>query len=67
MAELKPCPFACKGKTARVYDFQNCSLYDFQDYHTLSWRWRVKCDKCGAEGPIADSKEEAIDAWNKRN
>lgn len=59
MTGLKPCPFACKGKTVSVYDFQN--------YYTLPWRWRVKCDKCGAEGPIADSKQQAIDAWNRRD
>lgn len=58
MAELKPCPF-CEGKTVSIYDYQN--------YYTLPYHWRVKCDKCGAEGPIADSKEEAIDAWNKRS
>ena len=59
MAELKPCPFACGGKTVPVYDFQN--------YYNLPFHWKVKCEKCGAEGPTANTKQQAIDAWNKRS
>ena len=53
MAELKPCPF-CGGK-ARVTEFAGwfygmCLCYD-------------ECRTCG---PVKGTKEEAIEAWNRR-
>lgn len=58
MAELKPCPF-CK------LDYTN--TYEFQNYYSQPYRWRVICNSCGAEGPIKDTEQQAIDAWNKRS
>ena len=59
MAELKPCPF-CGDKDLIDYEYQNY-------YSSPYCRLRVACRKCGARGPLCDSKEQAIDAWNKRS
>lgn len=32
-------------------------------FHT---KQQVECEKCGAGGPLMDTKREAIDAWNAR-
>lgn len=49
--ELKPCPF-CGGNAQKVKS-------------SGRWGWFVSCS-CAAVGPSADSKEEAIAAWNRR-
>ncbi|MBU9404028.1 Lar family restriction alleviation protein [Burkholderia multivorans] len=51
MSELKSCPF-CSG-IPRV-----------DGYH----RWMVSCLNlmCGSKGPVRRSRDEAIDAWNRR-
>ena len=55
--KLKPCPF-CKNKLPRVISYGIESGIINQ----------VHCDICGASGPDhADSKEKAINAWNKRD
>lgn len=52
MVELKPCPFdGCKD----IY----CEEID--------GLWGVICTKCDCVGPIHETKEQAIDAWNKRS
>lgn len=52
MAELKPCPFdGCKD----VY----CEEID--------GLWGVICTKCDCVGPIHETKQQAIEAWNKRS
>lgn len=57
--KLKPCPFGC-GK-------EYLTIYDYQNYYNLPYHWKVRCGKCGGEGPLAKSRQEAIDAWNKRS
>jgi Lar family restriction alleviation protein len=56
MAELKPldCPF-CN---------HNGALYVEQETEE---QWFVMCCDCGAAGPYAQTKEQAISAWNKRS
>ena len=55
MAEkLKPCPF-CGGE-----------LFEFAIDDTTS-KWNMWCAGCGADGPLAESIEEAAAAWNKRH
>ena len=51
--ERKQCPF-CKCK------------------HTMTWHighynkpWVVECMECSAQGPHAETEEEAIELWNK--
>jgi Lar family restriction alleviation protein len=52
--ELKPCPF-CGGTDISCAD---------AGYKTDIWF--VQCEDCGATFPHFDSKEEAIDHWNRR-
>ena len=49
--ELKPCPF-CEGK-AEITSYHNAAIF-------------VQCTDCYATFPHFDSKEEAIEAWNRR-
>ena len=50
--ELKPCPFCgCKDIIIRR-----------EDYNLFG----ANCNDCGAEGSYCDTKEEAVEAWNKR-
>jgi len=53
-SEIKPCPIC--GATWK----HGVSLTKFND------AWAVGCDKCGWPGPLADTKEEAIELWNRR-
>ena len=55
MSELKPCPFC--GKRPGVHR------------STFSEKYRIRCDQkggCGAETASCGTKEQAIDAWNRR-
>ena len=53
MAELKPCK--CRKSIL------------FHAYNLASNRFRVFCGHCGLEGPEELTKQQAIDAWNKRS
>ena len=66
MTELKPCPF--------------CGCYDLQNYATMGShepiiddvgsKWVVMCNDCGAtigEGDSDLSKENVVNAWNRRS
>lgn len=48
--ELKPCPF-CGGKNMRIWN--------------TSTPW-VSCDDCLANTAYGETKEEAIEQWNRR-
>jgi Lar family restriction alleviation protein len=48
--ELKPCPFCGSNRISVIYKYY---FYCF-------------CNNCEAEGSIKESREEAIEAWNKR-
>lgn len=54
--ELKPCPF-CAGKPYA------------QENGRMGFRyWEVVCDnECDFTGPAKDSKEQAVEAWNRRD
>ena len=57
MAELKPCPF-CGGKA-----WLNGTIM----WSDLSKRFSVFCCECRVETPrTSHTKEEAIEAWNRR-
>ena len=49
--ELRPCPF-CGRQTAKPKS-------------SGRWGWFVGCS-CHAVGPNADTKEQAIELWNRR-
>lgn len=53
--ELLPCPF-CGSKNIYCFDAGNKTDV-----------WFIQCDDCCATFPHFDSKQEAIDAWNKRD
>ena len=58
MAELKPCPF-CGGEAFAV-NF----TYAITEGH---WKmWSVDCPKCRCQSGDFVTKEEAIEAWNRR-
>jgi hypothetical protein len=50
---LLPCPF-CESENAR------------RPMQDVFCKWIVGCEDCGAEGPQAETPEEANDAWNQR-
>lgn len=47
--KLKPCPFCGRDDRLKVDAFE---------------QWNVCCEFCGAIGPIADTSDDACEAWN---
>ena len=43
--------------------FCNCPMTEVQTHEGTDSMW-VTCKDCEAEGPAADTEEEAIDMWN---
>lgn len=58
MSELKSCPF-CRGGVSYLGT-------DWISADSCHARCFVRCYKCGAYGPDADSENESISAWNAR-
>lgn len=64
-----PCPFCRTGKLMVV----DGMIYPESDEPEMSLtqtlfgvkQWFVVCE-CGAQGPQADSKDAAVEAWNER-
>jgi len=54
-SKLRSCPF-CGGEHLSVEKIS---------YSVDGAAYRVECD-CGARGPWSDTKEQAIEIWNKR-
>lgn len=54
MSELKPCPFS----TGKPHD-----LMVMSNGQARMW---MECMQCGACGPMAGTRAEAIAAWNRR-
>lgn len=52
---LKPCPF-CGGKEVRVQ----------QNGLPRNRFWECVCDDCDFCGPAVDTKDEAVEHWNRR-
>ena len=62
MAELKPCDYChCEIPGMLKVDEELASLGDYEGL------FQVHCYMCGAKGPVCTSREQAIDAWNKRS
>lgn len=55
--EMKPCPF-CSAPAKAIERSNPMS----------KWRWSVDCTSttCGMSGPVEDSKQRAVQAWNRR-
>ena len=61
MAELKPCPFCCIDDEITRHIFTEKNDYS-------GWKeYFIHCGICGAQGPRANTRKQAIDAWNKRS
>lgn len=60
MSELKPCPFCGGHEYHKAYP-DRYHLPEICEYHT------VACTNCGATCGAFPNKEEAIEAWNRRN
>ena len=58
--ELKPCPF-CGGEA-----FLNFDPEAVEDTFGRKWAFNVFCGNCCATTGICWSKEQAIEAWNRR-
>lgn len=58
--EIKPCPF-CGSKRIRI----NSTREDREEEDKLQTYWGL-CMDCGADGPNAESAEEAVRMWNER-
>lgn len=52
---VKPCPF-CGGTDIRMDE----------SFGTDSWSFGRWCHACGSIGPISESAEQALAAWNRR-
>ena len=50
---MKRCPFCSNGNPRTVKK-------------STTFKWRVVCDDCGAEGPVAYTQQEAKDRWDHR-
>lgn len=55
MAELKPCPF-CGSRENAIKEHWMCRNM-----------WCVQCYGCGCNSACFRTKEEAIEAWNRRS
>jgi Lar family restriction alleviation protein len=51
---IKPCPF-CNN--------DNTKEYAMQEFKGI---FQVVCAKCGTFGPVGDTDDGALDAWNRR-
>lgn len=68
--KTKPCPWCYNYDKLTV--IKDCAIFikpiwtdkpTENIYHTFN----VYCEKCGCRGPNAESKEKAIEKWNRRN
>jgi len=53
--ELKPCPF-CGGEEVRTFKYSFAGEPDVY----------AQCQNCAADGPMGDTKEMAVEKWNRR-
>lgn len=53
MAKLKSCPWCLRNEMLMlIIPGRN--------------KWQVVCKQCKSSGPVSNSPNEAIDAWNRR-
>lgn len=62
--KLKPCPF-CGGDAEEKYVRRKTKyrLFTFPDITHFVY---IKCKVCGANTSIKETRENAIEAWNRR-
>ena len=64
MAELKPCPFC--GGIADVRYIKRKMRYRLFNFMDITHYAYVKCKICGATTAVKETRENAIEAWNRR-
>lgn len=64
--ELKPCPFC--GRTDKLVFYETVQEFDDCEIHQYTIYCDASGDKtgCGASCGYQRTKEEAIEAWNRR-
>jgi Lar family restriction alleviation protein len=58
----KPCPFCASDDLSVGYNFEFGKIGE----NDTDWPYKVSCNDCCTYGPIGDTKEIAIERWNKR-
>jgi Lar family restriction alleviation protein len=61
---LKPCPFCGQEEPGEMYPKRDTRGLFVQP---LDKFFLVRCCGCLTEGPLVETKEEAIKAWNTRS
>ena len=64
MAELKPCPF-CGGEAEEAYVKRKKWFARFR-YPYITHVTYIRCKVCQATTMVRWTREEAIEAWNRR-
>lgn len=74
--EMRPCPFCGAPVDERtrfqtsVFTTKDMNAVTFgelkEDAHPENVQYCLECAGCEASGPLASSKEAAIEAWNRR-
>jgi len=57
LKDARACPF-CDGTVFALTDWKEI-------VHTRHPFWRIYCVRCGTLGPVANTKQQAIDYWNR--
>ena len=64
MAELKPCPF-CGGDAEEKYIRRKKVFAKFKFPYNTHFVY-IQCKLCSASSCVKHTREEAIEAWNRR-
>lgn len=64
MTELKPCPF-CGGEAEEKHMKRKKLFARFTFPHTTYFVY-IRCKLCGATTTVKWTRENAIEAWNRR-
>ena len=64
MAELKPCPF-CGGEAEEAY-MKRKKLFAKFRFPYVTHIVYIRCEVCGATSSLKWTRENAIEAWNRR-
>jgi hypothetical protein len=61
----EPCPFCASQNGVTVYPNDHAEVGAQMGVPHLDVFY-VRCDQCGADGPVCDSHNEAVQKWNRR-
>lgn len=60
MAGIKQCPWHDEAHNVNT----NIIIYDDADMESNPFYW-AECGYCGARGPLSDTRDSAVEEWNK--